>query len=53
LPPDAKFVYNLLHGEIKDIFDQKLSSFADTLNKSINAKFDVASSTYTAQLHEL
>jgi hypothetical protein len=36
LPPEARVVYDLLHGEIEDLFDRKLSSFADTLTKSIN-----------------
>jgi hypothetical protein len=53
LPLEAKSVYDLLHGEIEDLFDQKLSIFADTLTKSINAKFDTATSTYTGQLNEL
>jgi hypothetical protein len=53
LPPEAKSVYDLLHGEIEDLFDQKLSIFADTLTKSINAKFHTATSTYTGQLNKL
>jgi hypothetical protein len=53
LPAEARVVCDLLHGEIEDLFDRKLSSFADTLTKSINSKFDAAQASYSSQLNEL
>jgi hypothetical protein len=43
---EARSVYSLLHEEIDGLLDKKLSSFADTLTKSINTKFDAATSTF-------
>jgi hypothetical protein len=53
LSPEARSVYSLLHEEIEGLLDKKLSSFTDTLTKSINTKFDAATSTFGAQINDL
>jgi hypothetical protein len=53
LTEEARSVYSLLHGEIEDLLDRKLSGFADTLTKSINTKFDAATATFNSQIDDL
>ena len=53
LSVEARSVYSLLQGELDGLLDKKLSGFADALTKSINAKFEAATSSFSAQLNEL
>jgi len=52
LTPEARSVYNLVQGEMEDLFDWKLS-FANTLTKSFTTKIDATTMDFIVQIQEL
>ncbi|KAK1627026.1 hypothetical protein QYE76_001341 [Lolium multiflorum] len=50
LSPDARSIYDLLHGEIEGLLEQKLSGFAESIVKSVNTKFEAATANLDTRL---
>ena len=53
LAPDTRAAYDLLHGEIEELFDRKLSSLQESLTQTISNKLDTATTRFQTQIDEL